>query len=249
MTTLIRTGASALYQPQQASAGERLAFLAAAAGATIALADCWTNRGSPPAAGYFVLMDRQASPAEAAAVEALLLSDPAGPKLPAQPKANGLVWLRLGDRIAPVAIAVVTAELDPADAPIVSEDAIVAKIPGQRLLGFSKGAPIAGAAGQGGDWMGLAVLSPPIAASGLQPPSAPGDGPAIGIDLSPARAGQLTFRGLVDTFGGRGKDQAAKDLVEVLVDPANPLNSTETYTGLNYALVEDGTGIHLRSVG
>jgi len=138
MTTLIRTGASALYQPQQASAGERLAFLAAGAGPAIALADCWANRGSPLAAGYFVLMDRQASPAEAAAVEALLFSDPAGPKLPAQPKANGLVWLILGNGKAPVAIGIATAELDLSDDPIVSADAIVANIPGQRLLGLAR---------------------------------------------------------------------------------------------------------------
>jgi len=71
---------------------------------------------------------------------------------------------------------------------------------------------------------------------------------AIGIDLSPAHAGQLTFRGLVD-FGRSGSGQAAKDLVEVLVDPVNPLNSAETYTGLSYALVEDSTGIHLRAAG
>jgi hypothetical protein len=250
MTTLTKTGASALYQPQQAAATDRLAFLAAAAGPTIALADCWANRGSPPVAGYFVLMDRQATAAEAAAIEALLLSGPDGPKLPPHPKANGVVWLRLGDGKAPVAVAVATTELEPANAPVVSADAIINDLPNQRVLGFGKGAPIAGTtAGSGGEWIGLAVVSPPVAAIGLQPPSAPCEGPAIGIDLSPAGAGQLTFRALVDSFGRGENAVASKDLVDVLVDPVSPFNSAETFTGVSYALVEDGTGIHLRAEG
>ena len=124
-TVLTRIGASALYQPQQASAGDRLAFLAPGAGATIALADCWANRGSPGVAGYFVLMDREATKTEAAAVETLLLSDPAGPRLPPQPKVNGMVWVRLGNGKTPVVVAVATAELDATDVPIVSADAVI----------------------------------------------------------------------------------------------------------------------------
>jgi hypothetical protein len=241
MTTLTRTGASALYQPQHAGTADRLAFLAAAAGAAIALADCWANRGSPPVAGYFVLMDRQATAAEAARVEALLFRDPAGPNLPTQPKANGLVGLGLGrgDGTEPIVVA----ELDPTDAPIVSADTIISDVP--RSLGFGKAAPITGTAAKGGDWLCLTVLSPPVAARGLQPASAPCHGPAIGIDLSLANAGQLNFRGLGDGFGEPDNGGTAKDPVDVLLDPVSPFNSTKTYTGLKYALVEDSTGIHL----
>jgi hypothetical protein len=241
---LTKTGASALYQPQHAAAADRLAFLAAAAGGTIALADCWANRGAPPVAGYFVLMDRQADAAEAAAVEKLLFSDSKGPKLPPKPEANGLVWLRLGGGNAPAIDAVATAKLDTTNDPVVSADTIISDVP--RVLGFGTGAPIAGTAGQGGDWLSLTVVSPSIAAHGLQPPSAPCTGPAISIDLSLANAGQLTFRALVDSLGNT---EAVKALIHVLVDPVSPFNTTETFAGLNYALVEDSTGIHLRAAG
>lgn len=244
---LTKTGASALYQPQHAAAADRLAFLAAAAGATITLADCWANRGAPPVAGYFVLMDRQADTAEAVAVEKLLFTDAKGPKLSPKPEANGLVWLRLGDGKAPAIVAVATAKRDLANDPVVLADTIITDVP--RLLGFGAGASIAGTAGQGGDWLSLTVVSPSIAAHGLQPPSAPSDGPAIAVDLSLANAGQLMFRALVDSLGKHHNDEEVKALIDVLADPVSPFNSTETFTGLSYALVEDSTGIHLRAAG
>ena len=240
---LTKTGASALYQPQHAAAADRLAFLATAAGATIALADCWANHGAPAVAGYFVLMDRQADASEAAAIEALLFRDPNGPKLPPKPEANGLVWLRVGDGKAPAVVAVATATLTAASDPIVARDAVITDVP--RLLGFGAGAAILGVADQGGDWLSLTVLSPSIAASGKQPPSAPSSGPAIAVTLSLAKGGQMTFRALVDSVA----NEEIKTLIDVLVDPVNPFNSTETFTGMNYALVEDSSGIQLRAAG
>jgi hypothetical protein len=192
-------------------------------------------------------MDRQADTAEAVAVEKLLFTDAKGPKLPPKPEANGLAWLRLGGGNAPAIVAVATAKLNTINDPVVSADTIITDVP--RVLGFGAGAPIAGTAGQGGDWSSLTVVSPSIAAHGLQPPSAPCNGPAISIDLSLASAGQLTFRALVDTHGEHHNDEAVKALIDVLADPVSPFNSTETFTGLSYALVEDGTGIHLRAAG
>jgi hypothetical protein len=247
MITLARTGTSALYQPQQGYKGDRLAFLAAAAGATIALADCWASRGSPRVAGYFVMMDRQATALEAQAVEKLLFSESEGPKLPPQPKANGLVWLRLGDGTSPVVVAVATADFDRDDAPIVAEDTVITDIP--RLLGFGEGAPIKGTAGQDGDWLSLTVYAPRIAAEHLQPPSAPSHGPAIDVNLSLADAGQLTFRGLAESFQRPRSGEVTKNLVKVLVDPVSPFNSGATYTGLSYVMIEDSDGIHLRAAG
>jgi hypothetical protein len=51
----------------------------------------------------------------------------------------------------------------------------------------------------------------------------------------------------VDNFAPGQDGRAVKELVEVRVDPVDPLNSEETYTGRRYVLVEDSTGIHLRT--
>lgn len=244
MPSLIRTGTTALYQPDGAGPGNRLAFLAAGAEPSIALDDCWAETGSANAPGYFVLLDQAAGPASAGAIVTLLRDDPSGPKLPPAPAANGVIWLTCRGA-SPRILATSLSVLDPEDAPTVAADTIIVNLPGMPAVGFGKGArilPIRDPAD--GGLTGLTVLSPPVDKSGLQPASGPQAGPGVQIDLTSAGAGQLTFAGLIG--GQDGGD--VRELMNVLVDPQDPLNSSQTFAGHRFALVQDVTGIHLRRV-
>lgn len=245
MPSLIRTGASSLYQPDGAGPKNRLAFLAAGTAPSLPLDDCWAKTGSPKEPGYFVLLDRAADATSAAAIETFLRTDPNGPKLPPAPAANGLVWLVQGTGGPPKILATSLTILSKDAAPSVAANTIIVNLPGLPVLGFGEGAPIAMVEDPvTGTLVGLTVLSRPVERSGQQPPSFPCVGPGVRIDLSLARAGQLNFAGLIDAPGGGN----VRDLVGVLMDPLHPLNSTQTYTGQRYALVQDATGVHLRGV-
>lgn len=245
MPSLTRTGASSLYQPDGAGPKNRLAFLAAGAAPSIPLDDCWARSGTPKAPGYFVLLDRAADATSAAAIEAYLRTDPNGPNLSLAPAANGIVWLVQGTGGPPKLVAMSLSVLDKAAAPTVAANTIVVDLPGLPILGLGEGAPIvADTDPTSGALAALTVLSRPVEQLGRQPPSAPCVGPGVRIDLSSARAGQLTFSGLIDGPGGGD----VRDLVKVLMDPLHPLNSTQTYTGQRYALVQDASGVHLRGV-
>jgi hypothetical protein len=155
------------------------------------------------------------------------------------------VWLIQGAGGPPKIVATSLSVLDKAAAPAVATNTVIVDLPGLPVLGFGEGAPIVAVKDPtSGALLGLTVLSRPVEQSGQQPPSAPGVGPGVRIDLSSARAGQLNFAGLIDGPGGGD----VRDLVKVLMDPLHPLNSTQTYTGQRYALVQDANGVHLRGL-
>lgn len=233
---LDRIGAGGVYAPTGAAPADRLAFLRPGGPPAIPMADIWADDGSPVQPGYLLLLDALPDAVGAKAIEAFLLTDPSGPRLASAPATTGLVWLRAAGG-TPTLVAALETMLSPAGRPVAAADAPIMTAPGMRVFGVGKGAPIRAQ----GAMRVLDIGAPPQPPDGMQPGSGDFHGPGAMLDLTPATAGRIAFSALLDGTGG-ARERA---LMDVALDPVNPMASTETFTGAYWVLTGGPGGVHL----
>jgi hypothetical protein len=215
-----------LYEPTPRRPGEHLLFLRWATAnppKTIPLEQTWADSGLPQTNGYFIF--RNAMPDDAAAFEQQMRA-----KLP-EPTTSAFAWATSG---TPAAVQTVLKTKLDNSRPCVDGDTQLSLPPGLESVGFANNAPVLSVR-EDGFITGFVVTHPAL----ISPQSHP-----VGLILpvTGSFVGCVQFEGLTSRFAEPPADDSArKNLVNVSIDPHNPLDTQRNFmrfTGAEYLLTE-----------
>lgn len=218
---------SSLYEPTSPGPGENLRFLANTnATETIPLEDTWAASGSPNKPGYFLFLN--APPENAKAFE-----DEIKKLLPTAPTTSAFAWATSG--AAPSVQTLVKTKLNNSK-PCVDGNTELSLPPGLEEVGFTDNSPVLSIM-TNGFITGFVVTHPALTSPQANPLG-------LILPMTGSFVGCVQFQGLTSQFAGPPVDESAlKNLVNVSIDPHNPLDVQRNYmrfTGVQYVLTKTG---------
>jgi hypothetical protein len=218
---------ASLYEPTSPGPGEQMRFLATTnATETIPLEDTWAESGSPIAPGYFLFLN--APPADARVFE-----DEMKKLLPSAPPASAFAWATSG--ASPSVQTLVKTKLNNSK-PCVNGNTELSLPPGLESVGFTDNSPVLSLK-TGGFITGFVVTHPALTSPQANPLG-------LMLPMTGSFVGCVQFQGLTSQFAGPPSDESAlKNLVNVSIDPHNPLDVQRNYlrfTGVEYVLTKSG---------
>ena len=218
-----------LYEPVTSGPGEHLLFLrwsTANPPASIELEETWADSGLPDTSGYFFFLD--ALPKDAQVFEQKM------PEQLSAPTTSAFAWAVSG--AAAAVQTLLKTKLNNSGKPCVDGNTQLSLMPGLEEVGFSDGAQILSIKA-GGFISGFVVTHPA--------PTVPQSNPlGLILPMTGSYVGCVQFAGLTSRFASPpAGDKALKNLVNVSIDPHNPLDTQRTYmrfTGAEYVLTKVG---------
>lgn len=224
---LKRVGITSLYEPTSPGPGEQMRFLANTnATETIPLEKTWAASGSPPIPGYFLFLN--APPENPQAFE-----DEIKKLLPAAPTTSAFAWATAG--ASPAVQTLVKTKLNNS-APCVDGNTELLLPPGLETIGFADNSPVLSIV-TGSFITGFVVTHPALTNPQPNPQG-------LILPMTGAFVGCVQFQGLTSQFAEPPLDESAvKNLVNVSIDPHNPLDVQRNYmrfTGAQYLLTQTG---------
>jgi hypothetical protein len=213
-----------LYEPAPPSPGEHLLFLrwvTTSPPQSIPLENTWANSGLPDTSGYFLFLDEL--PKDAPAFEQEMRK-----QLPA-PTTSAFFWAVSG--AAAVVQTLLKTKLNDSQ-PCVDGNTQLALPPGLEDVGFADNAPVLSMTTDG-FITGFVITHPALTSPQSSPLGLilPMTGPCVGC---------VQFEGITSRLAGTSAaDSALKNLVNVSIDPHNPLDTQRNYmrfTGAQYIL-------------
>lgn len=224
---LKRVGLTSLYEPTTPSPGENLRFLAiTTAPELIPLENTWSDSGAPITRGYFLFLN--AAPVDAAVFETEIKK-----LLPLDPPTSAFAWATSG--ATPSVQTLLKTKLTNSK-PCVDGNTELSLPPGLEGVGFSDNSPVLSITADG-FITGFVVTHPALTNPQPNPLGLilPMTGPLVGC---------VVFAGLTSRFAGAPVDESAlKNLVNVSIDPHNPLDTQRNsmrFTGVQYVLTRSG---------
>ena len=192
----------------------------------IPLEDTWAASGSPAVPGYFLFLN--APPADPR-----LFEDEIKKLLPPAPTASAFAWATSG--AAPAVQTLVKTKLNNSQ-PCVDGNTELSLPPGLESVGFADNSPVLSIATDG-FVTGFVVTHPALTSPQPNPQG-------LILPMTGAFVGCVQFQGLTSRFAGAPLDESAlKNLVNVSIDPHNPLDVLRNYmrfTGAQYVLTQSG---------
>ena len=199
----------------------------------IPLENTWADSGLPITAGYFLFLDKL--PEDKAAFEVNIRK-----QLPV-PTTSAFAWA-ITDAVEPLQTLVKT-KLN-SNKPCVDGNTQLSLPPGLADVGFIDGAPVLSISA-GGFITGFVVTHPALTAPQPNPQG-------LMLAMTGPYVGCVQFGGLIDTFGETPVGETAiKNLVNVSIDPHNPLDTQRNYlrfTGAEYLLIQSGDAYSIARV-
>jgi hypothetical protein len=217
---------TSLYEPTPASPGEHMLFLRwATTNSTelIPLENTWADSGLPDTPGYFLFLN--ALPEDAPAFEQEMRQI-----LPA-PTTSAFAWATSG---APPSVQTLLKTKLNNSQPCVDGNTQLSLPPGLEGVGFTDNSPVLSITTDG-FITGFVITHPALTSPQSNPLGLilPVSGPFVGC---------VQFQGLTSRFAGAPVDESAlKNLVNVSIDPHNPLDTQRNYmrfTGAEYVLTK-----------
>jgi len=242
-TELKLIAGSTLYEPSLPGKGEKLYFLRWSKTPPpefLELSKTWADTGLPEEPGHFLFFSYLFSNTQAPAIEGKLR------KLLAEPATTAFAWVNYDFQSGDVALStLLKTKLSPANSPAVDGDTAVKVYPGVQTVVFPDGAAMHGNSAGGALQQVVITYSPEVS-----PQEPTGAGVALPLAGGPdgKLVGCLCFQGLTNALDVRNPDRVLKSLMQVAMDPLDPVNPSRNYeifTGKNYFLVRDATGYHL----
>jgi hypothetical protein len=237
------TGSTAFYQPDPRGKDNRMFFLrrdTAGAAKTIAARDIWADTGSPASPGWVVFLSRLPEETQMRDLEGDLRKLLAGAPSAAPSPTTAFLWATLSQERPKSTLAISTllrTRLDPENHPVVDGDTRLSTQPGILSLVFPDGARLCARRDVHGTL--TAVISTFSPGMSRFPASGLGITLPLGGEPDPQRVGCVTFQALLDAPPGPGSVGVAKTLVNVSLDPLNPLGrdrNFQTLTGRRFIL-------------
>lgn len=229
---LQRAKPTLLYQPTPPSPGEHLLFLRCNETAppdSIPLEQAWADSGPPDNAGYFLFLNE--TPADLAVFEEKirpLLPEPNASAFP-----SAFAWATSG--VTPSVQTLLKTKLNNS-LPCVDGDTQLSLPPGLEELGFTDNSPVLSITVDG-FITGFVVTHPAL----TNPQSNP---LGLMLPMTGPNVGCVQLQGLTSRFTQPPvNDSALKNLVNVSIDPHNPLDTKRNYmrfTGAQYILTKSG---------
>ncbi|HKS08902.1 MAG TPA: hypothetical protein VJS13_05095 [Pyrinomonadaceae bacterium] len=218
---------TSLYEPTSPGPGENLRFLATtAASELIPLEDTWADSGSPNIRGYFLFLN--APPADAR-----LFEEEIKKLLPEAPTTSAFAWATNG--ALPSVQTLVKTKLNNSQ-PCVDGNTELALLPGLGSVGFTDNSPVLSIKVDG-FITGFVVTHPALTNPQPNPLG-------LLLPMTGSFVGCVQFQGLTSQFAGPPVDESAlKNLINVSIDPHNPLDVQRNYmrfTGAQYVLTKTG---------
>jgi len=192
----------------------------------IPLEDTWADSGSPNVPGYYLFLN--APPADAR-----LFEDEIKKLLPPAPTTSAFAWATSG--AAPSVQTLVKTKLNNSK-PCVDGNTELSLPPGLESVGFTDNSPVLSIKSDG--FITGFVVTHPALTSPQQNPL------GLILPMTGSFVGCVQFQGLTSRFVGAPLDESAlKNLVNVSIDPHNPLDVQRNYmrfTGAQYVLTKTG---------
>lgn len=217
-----------LYKPVAPGPGEHLLFLPSSdtdPAGTIELEETWADSGRPDTPGYFLFLD--AMPKDMTIFEEQIRN-----ALP-DPFTSAFAWALSAPAVIQTQLKT---KLNSSDKPCVDGNVLLSLPPGLEEVGFSDEAPVLSIKSDG-LITGFVVTHPALTVPQSNP---------IGLILpmTGSYVGCVQFAGLTSRFAAPpAGDKAMKNLVNVSIDPHNPLDTQRTFmrfTGAQYILIKAG---------
>jgi hypothetical protein len=218
---------TSLYEPTSPGPGEQMLFLATTSATDLLpLADCWADSGQPSTPGYFLFLN--ALPEDKVAFERDMKN-----VLPSGITTSAFAWATSG--ATPAVQTLLKTKLNNSR-PCVDGNTQLTLPAGLEGVGFTDNSPVLSVT-SGGFITGFVVTHPALTSSQPNP---------LGtiLPLTGNLVGCVLFAGLTSRFAGDSTiDSALKNLVNVSIDPHNPLDTQRNYlrfTGVQYILTQSG---------
>jgi hypothetical protein len=230
---LEQVSSTLLYEPTPSSLGEHLLFLRWATTnppESIPLEQTWADSGLPNTAGYFLFLN--ALPKDAAAFEQEIRNLLAQSEN-AAPTTSAFAWATSD---APASIQTLLKTKLNNSQPCVDGDTQFSLPPGLESVGFTDNAPVLSIRSDG-FITGFVITHPALTRPQANPVG-------LILPMTGSFVGCVQFGGLTNRFAQQpGGDSALKNLVNVSIDPHNPLDTKRNYlrfTGAEYILTQSG---------
>jgi hypothetical protein len=230
------TGSAAFYYPDPRGKDNRMFFLrrdAAGAAKTIAARDIWADTGSPASPGWVVFLSRLPEETQMRDLEADLRKLLAGAPPAAPSPTTAFFWATLSQEKSKSTLAISTllrTRLDPENHPVVDGDTRLSTPPGIPSLVFPDGARLFARRDEQGTLTGVTSAFSPSMSS--FPASGLGITLPLGGDPDPQRVGCVMFQALVDAPRSPKSPGVSKSLVNVSLDPLNPIGRGRNFQTL-----------------
>jgi hypothetical protein len=230
------TGSAAFYQPDPRGKDNRMFFLrrdAAGAAKTMSSQDIWADTGPPASPGWAVFLNTLPAEAQLRDLETELRKLLAGAPPAAPSPTTAFLWATLSQEKAKSTLAISTllrTRLDPENYPVVDGDTPLSTQPGILSLVFPDGARLRARRDEHGTLTAvISTFSPsmssfPAAGLGITLP--------LGGDPDPQRVGCVMFQALVDAQRNPKSPGVSKSLVNISLDPLQPLGRERNFQAL-----------------
>jgi hypothetical protein len=218
---------TSLYEPTSPGPGEQMLFLATTeAEDLLPLEDTWADSGQPITPGYFLFLN--ALPEDKVTFEHEMLDI-----LPKEPTTSAFAWATSG--ITPSVQTLLKTKTNNSR-PYVDGNTQLSLPPGLEGVGFADNSPVLSLTTDG--FITAFVVTHPALTSPRPNPL------GLILPMTGSFVGCVQFAGLTSRFAGEPADESAlKNLVNVSIDPYNPLDIQRNYmrfTGAQYVLTQSG---------